>query len=364
MPMSTVRSAVYKSVMTKHYFVINPVAGQGKSPDLIPDIHAVCRVAGIDYEIHETTGPGDTEQFVRTCCETRASGAFSEGEPSDILRFYACGGDGTLSDVVNGAAGFDFTEVGCIPTGTGNDFVRNFPEAPFDDLTAQIRGRSQLTDLIRYDGICDGEYVSRYCVNMFNIGFDSNVVDLTARMKRLPLMSGSLAYLFSVGAMLVEKKGANLRVEYEDGFVYDGKLLVIAVANGCFCGGGVKGIPKAVTDDGVFDVSMVRNIPRHMFAALFPKYMKGTHLSDPRLEDIIRYTHETALRISPNHKTMKLCVDGEITKAGPIRFAIAPKAFRFIIPSEKKGVDRSSAEWHNRGDGLKAAAKNYNPRRI
>jgi hypothetical protein len=159
---------------------------------------------------------------------------------------------------------------------------------------------------------------------MFNIGFDSNVVDMTARMKKLPLMSGSLAYLASVGTMLAEKKGADLRVEYEDGSVFDGRLLLIAVANGCFCGGGVKGIPKAVTDDGMFDVSLVRDVPRHMFAALFPKYMNGTHLSDPRLDDVIRYTHETSLRISPNRKLMKLCVDGEITKAGPVRFAIAP----------------------------------------
>ena len=340
--------------MTKYYFIINPAAGQGEALDLLPDTHAVCQVAGIDYEIHETTGPGDTERYVRRRCENRASGAFADrkasgafadrkaadgsadGQPADTLRFYACGGDGTLSDVVNGAAGYDFTEVGCIPVGTGNDFVRNFPGAPFDDMIAQIRGKSQLTDLIRYDGICDGEYVSRYCVNMFNIGFDSNVVDMTARMKKLPLMNGSLAYLASVGTMLAEKKGADLRVEYEDGSVFDGRLLLIAVANGCFCGGGVKGIPKAVTDDGMFDVSLVRDIPRHTFAALFPKYMNGTHLSDPRLDDVIRYTHETSLRISPNRKLMKLCVDGEITKAGPVRFAIAPKAFRFVVPEKKK----------------------------
>ena len=331
--------------MIKYYFLINPAAGQGQALDLLPDIHAVCQVAGIDYEIHETTGPGDTERYVRRRCENRAAGGsaagqsagdLTDGQSAVILRFYACGGDGTLSDAVNGAVGYDFAEVGCIPAGTGNDFVRNFPGAPFDDLIAQIRGQSQLTDLIRYDGICDGEYVSRYCVNMFNIGFDSNVVDLTARMKKLPLMSGSLAYLASVAAMLAEKKGADLRVEYEDSFVHDGRLLLIAVANGCFCGGGVKGIPKAVTDDGMFDVSLVRDIPRHMFAALFPKYMNGTHLSDPRLDDVIHYTHESSLRISPNRKLMKLCVDGEITKAGPVRFAIAPKAFRFIVPEKKK----------------------------
>ncbi|MBQ9015883.1 MAG: diacylglycerol kinase family lipid kinase [Firmicutes bacterium] len=336
--------------MTRHFFLVNPAAGQGKALDLIPDIHAVCQVAGIDYEVHETTAPGDAERFVRSCCEKQAAvdgatasadrqaaraTASADRQAASSLRFYACGGDGTLNEVVNGAAGYDFAEIGCIPAGTGNDFIRNFPEGRFDDLIAQIRGQASLCDLIRYEGICDDAYVSRYCVNMFNIGFDSNVVDLTARMKKLPLMSGSLAYLASVFAMLAEKKGADLRVEYGDGFVHDGKLLLIAVANGCFCGGGVKGIPRAVTDDGRFDVSLVRNIPRHTFVRLFPKYMKGTHLSDRRLSDVIRYTRETSLHISPNRKTMKLCVDGEITKAGAVRFTIAPKAFRFVVPGSK-----------------------------
>lgn len=355
-------------IMTKYYFIINPAAGQGAARELVPEIDAVCSVAGIDYEIYATAAIGDAEGFVRERCEE----SLGAPEESVTLRFYACGGDGTLNEVVNGAAGYDFAEVGCIPAGTGNDFVRNFPEGNFDDLVAQIRGKASLCDLIHYEGICDGEYIWRYCVNMFNIGFDCNVVDMTARMKQMPLMSGSLAYLASVAAMLVEKKGADLRVEYppEDGegvgadagalpdasdrnietakgapaasaaagsdnggFVYDGKLLLIAVANGCFCGGGIKGIPRAVTDDGFFDVSLVKNVPRHVFVKLFPKYMEGTHLEEERLKDVIRYTHETSLHITPNKGTMKLCVDGEITEAGAVRFSIAPGAFRFIVPT-------------------------------
>ena len=329
----------------KHYFVINPAAGQGEARSLISEIDAVCSVAGIDYEIYETKGPGDGERFVRACCEEYAGRA--EGE-APALRFYACGGDGTLNEVVNGAFGFGFTEIGSIPAGSGNDFIRNYPGGRFDDLIAQIRGKSRLCDLIHYEGDCDGMQVSRYCVNMFNIGFDSNVVDMMARMKRLPLMAGSFAYLVSIAAMLIEKKGADLRVEYisaagssddpaadtgeSSGFVYDGKLLLIAVANGRFCGGGIKGLPRAALDDGVFDVSLIRDVPRHTFIRLFPKYMKGTHLSEPRLENVIRYTRETSLTISPNRGTMKLCVDGEITNAGPIRFECCPLVFRFIVP--------------------------------
>ena len=368
----------------RHLFIINPEAGQGEARDLAAEIEAVCSVAGLDYGIYETTAVGDAERFVRACCEEhcRTEGAEAceaagaeplpdaagDGTLPDAagagalppLRFYACGGDGTLNEVVNGAAGHAFAEVGCIPAGTGNDFVRNFPGGSFNDLIAQIRGEARPCDLIRYEGVCDGREVSRYCVNMFNIGFDCNVVDMTDRMKQKPMMNGSLAYLVSVFATLIRKKGADLRVEYpagagreepagasgeasaganveapgDTGYVYDGKLLLISVANGCFCGGGIKGIPRAVTDDGVFDVSLIRNVSRTTFVKLFPKYMKGTHLSDPRLEDVIRYTHEQSLFISPNGSagTMKLCVDGEIVTAGPVRFTLEPRAFRFIVP--------------------------------
>ena len=45
---------------------------------------------------------------------------------------------------------------------------------------------------------------------MFNIGFDSNVVDMTEKIKNLPLMPGPLAYMISVFIVLIKKKGADL----------------------------------------------------------------------------------------------------------------------------------------------------------
>ena len=311
--------------MKKLLLLINPVTARSALTPHLIDVIDCFEKGGYAVTTHVTQRKNDTQDTVK-----------SIGEQFDTV--VCAGGDGTLNEVVNGAAGSDFAEVGCIPAGTGNDFIRNFPEGRFDDLIAQIRGQSRLCDLIRYEGCGGGAELSGYCVNMVNIGFDSNVVDLTARMKRLPLMTGTVAYLSSVTALLAKKKGADLRIEFpkaehEDaGFVYDGRLLLIAVANGCFCGGGLKGLPRASTDDGTFDVSLVKNVPRHVFIRLFPKYMKGKHLEEKRLADVIRYTHETELRISPNRGEMKLCIDGEITKAGPVRFTICPKAFRFIVP--------------------------------
>ena len=141
-----------------------------------------------------------------------------------------------------------------------------------------MRGRSVSSDLIHFHAVYDNNITESYCANMFNIGFDCNVVDLTSRVKRWPLVGGSLAYLVSVFLILIRKKGADLRIEYDDGRVLDGKILLIAIANGCYCGGGVKGVPYCTLDDGLMDVSVVKDISRMCFLTLFPSYAKGTHM--------------------------------------------------------------------------------------
>jgi YegS/Rv2252/BmrU family lipid kinase len=319
----------------RHFFILNPAAGQGKALRLEKKIWKAADEAGINALVHITTRPGDGEMFVRSKCNEIKD---------ETLRFYACGGDGTLNEVVNGLfieredgtfGAASNAEVANIPVGTGNDFIRNYGTADdFRDIPLQITSGSRPCDLISYRGECGGKEISRYSVNMFNIGFDCNVVDKTASLKKKPLLVGPAAYLAGVATMLIKKKGADLTVEYDDGYKFSGKLLLIAVANGCFCGGGVKGIPKARTDDGLMDVSLVKNTTRRNFVRLFPKYSKGTHLEDPAADELVLYKKCRRLKITPNEGKMKLCVDGEITMAGTMNFRIVPEAFRFVVPGE------------------------------
>lgn len=348
----------YNHLNMKHIFILNPKAAGKRGEQLVRDIHAIWSTSGEDYEIYETRHSGDAEDFVRMRCTTDpVIDAKGNRMP---LRFYACGGDGTLCEVVNGVmseAGGDSDtlaarrpriEIGCIPMGTGNDFVRNFPASDFNDLMDQLRGEAVACDLIKYEaeppkgpeGPQAKGAPARYCINMFNIGFDCAVVDKTDQFKRLPLINGSAAYLVSIAQNLILKRGEELRIEYPDGFVYEGKLLLLSLANGCFCGGGIKGLPLASTDDGRMDVSLVRDVPRRTFVKLFPKYQNGTHLDDPRVREILRYTQETSLVVTPKKGSMKLCVDGEISRTGKVRFSMATKAIRFIVPAPNAREDR------------------------
>lgn len=309
-----------------NYFFINPKAGQGKGIDkLAANIEAAGASLAMTTKIYITKGVGDGERKARETAQSLG------GQPA---RFYACGGDGTNNEIINGAAGFDHIAVGCIPIGTGNDTVRNFP-GDFMDIKAQLLGTSQKIDLIKYSGILDGIYQERFCVNMFNIGFDCNVVELTGRLKQKPLIAGSMAYLLAVMGMFVQKKGIELKL-FEDGkTLVDNEVLLCAIANGSYCGGGMYTSPQASLSDGFFDLNIIKDVPRLSFLRLFPKYQKGTHLQTPGIEQILTIKKCRSLTLEPKRDHFFLCADGEISTAKTIYFEIVPKALAFIVPSAK-----------------------------
>lgn len=326
----------------KNVFIVNPYAGQGKGNDkFIEKIESVAADLGMPVSVYKTAGVGDGQVLARQIAVEASKGT----------RIFACGGDGTFNEVLNGVmeaqAGSEIS-IGLIPMGTGNDFCRNFPEAgDFVDIRSQLLGSPVPCDAIRYSGMLDGRQQTRYCANMFNIGFDCNVVDLTATLKTYPLVAGSFAYLLAVFSMMVKKKGANLRVEVDGEVRNDGPLLLTAVANGCFCGGGVKSSPEARTDDGLMDYNIIRDVSRLDFIRLFPKYAKGTHMSVPGVERIIdtgKAKHITITPLNGEGKlgTMRLCTDGEIVDAEKIDMEIAPRAFSLIIPTggEPRGTGK------------------------
>lgn len=310
-----------------HYFVLNPASGNKKGKnDILREIRDAAEKVGVEYDVRFTKAPKDGRKIVRSICEN------ADGP----VRIYGCGGDGTVNELVNGAYGFDNVEIGVIPQGTGNDYIRNYgdPEQ-FLDVEKQLLGKSQDSDLIHYKAEYNGEITEGFCANMFNIGFDCNVVDMTNTVKTWPLFNGSTAYLASVFIVLAKKKETNLRIEYADGTVRDGNILLCSVANGCFCGGGIKGVPKSILDDGLMDVSVVRGgITRTTFVKLFPKYQKGTHLEDPLLvrKKICDYRKEKTLTITSNDESLRLCVDGEISSQKRVEFTVLQDAFRFIVP--------------------------------
>lgn len=321
----------------KTVFVVNPKAGGGKKFDsIIETLEGLkAKFKGmVDY--HVTTAPREARTFVSEYCK-------SEG----VARFIACGGDGTLNEVLNSAVEFDGNEVGVVPIGTGNDFCRNFPsDVDFNDLEGQVLGSSVRCDAIKYHTETGGGTVSGYAANMFNIGFDCAVADMTDTVRDKTVISGPFAYLASIFINLAQKRTTRLKVDIDGEEYFTGELLLTSVANGCFCGGGLKTNPIAQINDGLINVNVVKNVTRTKFLSLLPSYIKGECLGKPGIDKILKSLKCKSVRISPLDGRMRISVDGEITDAGVAEFEIVPGAFSFVLPGrvlEAEAEDAAAA---------------------
>ena len=295
----------------KHLFVINPAAGKyDHTGEFTQKIRTVCDRAGVDYEILVSRAPGDCTKIVQTA----AAGG-------DELRVYACGGDGTLNEIVNGAVGHPNVAVTHYPGGSGNDFIKIFSEpAAFTELERLLDAEESSFDLIR----CQDDH---YSLNVCSMGFDARIGTEIGKYKRLPLVSGSGAYILSTAINLVKGVHEHYVVRI-DGEVFDGRQTLICIANGRWYGGGFNPVPCSEPDDGLLDVLLVKSVSRATVANVIGKYKAG-HFD--QLPKIIRHFTCKRVEITCDRKS-EINLDGELLMAREAKFEVVPQAIRFFYP--------------------------------
>lgn len=299
----------------KHIFVINPNAGKKDRFEEISDL--LKKYDGIiDYEVYKTTCKGDGREYVRNYLLTHPK--------EETYRFYAIGGDGSLHDVVNGASAFENAEVACYPSGSGNDFIKNFKDDDgFRNLDRLIHGKVKKVDLLKAN--------DKVSINIFNYGFDGEVTFKMHRIKRWPLMDGKGAYNVAAVSSLLFNMSTKMKVTLDDEVVFDDKGLLIAVANGHTYGGGYKCAPESKVDDGLIDVCLIKKISRFSAPSLMSVYKKGEHLTNKKLTGKIIYKKCRHVIIeSPS--PVAYAIDGEVFREGYIDITILPLALNFILP--------------------------------
>ena len=298
-----------------YHFILNPKSGKkSKNPRYEDLIKQACRKRQLSYHIYYTTCSGDATEYVRSM--VRIS--------NERQRFICIGGDGTINEIVNSAPENPNVEFGVIPSGSGNDFVRNFTNRElFKNIDAQIDGEPISLDLIR----CN----STYCANMVNIGFDCAVVKEAARLKHSKLVPPSLSYIAGVFVVLFKRFGTKMRLIFDDGEIIDGTLLLTAIGNGQFCGGGFNNAPLALLNDGLMDLCIIKKISRINFLSLVSYYKKGTYLDKARAMKYIDYRQVSHFKMVFN-APLPICIDGEIKGAKTIDFSVVKNGFRFVVP--------------------------------
>ena len=278
--------------------IFNPKAGKKSKPPQITD-----------GDVYFTKCVGDAQRFVYEVCRTRD------------VHFIVHGGDGTISEVANGIIKANAGEralFSVVPKGTGNDFVRSF------DANKDIR----YIDAISFN--------NNYCINSLNTGLDLRVVEGSNKFKKLPFVSGSVAYFLGVLDAVFRKSDEKWHISLvnSDGSTeeFSNESFSLALfANGRFYGGGFNAAPLADTNDGIIDVILVKKISLFTLAWLILSYRAGKHFSDGGISDKFKryviYRHCTGIKIS---NITKICSDGEIYNTDCAEINIVPNALRYI----------------------------------
>ena len=310
----------------KHVFVVNPCAGgHDGSGALAIKIHDILK----DAEVYTTVAPRDATRFVCRWLDDHAG---------EAVRFYACGGDGTLNEVVSGVmesemsgarvercseAGSRCVEVACYPCGSGDDFVRYWQGVDFTNIAALVRGTAVPVDVMRLG--------DRYCVNTLNYGFEAAVCHHMAAVRRVPLLGGGMAYTSGIVASLATGRRNRCRVTVDGELWLDGEVLLLSVANGQYAGGGYHCAPRAVNDDGLLEVMAVTPMSVARFAKLIKYYKNGELLDREELRPLVHYRRGSRVEIDPLRDSY-VATDGEIVPGRRFDAECLHRAINFVIP--------------------------------
>lgn len=304
----------------KHIFIVNPAAGNGKTlPALLQKITFSAQKLGVDYEIYHTQTVGDA---------TRHTKKLIAASPDETLRFYACGGDGTMNEVANAVACHKNAEIAVIPNGTGNDFIRSFSHIDnFSDIDTSILGKAIPLDIIRYG--------DKYSLNILNVGLDSDVVKRVEEIKRASWVPHGMAYSIAITQVLTRSYGQHFKLTTEDGTVYENDFIIAVFANARYYGSGYKSAPLALLNDGLMDVCFFDKIPRTTLMKILPKYKSGTYIETLEQTPYIHYLKCKKITFdAPDF--MSVCADGELSPAKHLDIEVIPGGINVVVPKGSK----------------------------
>ena len=304
-----------------HLFIINPAAGsRDRTEKYTKNIQKVCDARGLSYRIEVSAAPGDCCRIARQAAQT-----------GDEYRIYACGGDGTLNEVVAGVAGYDNASVTCYRGGSGNDFVKIFGDTDaFLDLERLLDCKETTFDLMR----CNDDI----CLNICSVGLDARIGTDVSNYKRLPLLSGFRAYAVSTLINVVRGIGEHYVVEI-DGEKIDGEQTMICACNGRYYGGGFNPVPFADPCDGLLDVLLVKKVSRLQVPTVIGKYKAGRFQELPHL---VRHFRVKELTIHCDAPT-PINLDGELRTAETVHIRLAEEKVRFFYPKELSYLPNQAA---------------------
>lgn len=291
--------------MEELLFIINPVAGSGRCLTIKTIIEEDMKDYPGSFSIILTKNPKEATQIAY------------ESNTNTII---AVGGDGTVTEVAKGIIRRGYGTLGIIPGGTGNDFIKTLgiSKDPREALETIRQGKFTKVDI----GLANGYKF----LNIGSIGLDAEVVHTVQTLKKQ--IKGRLSYILGVFITLIRFKRKDVIIEIDGKHERKG-LVLFAIGNGKYYGGGLKMIPHAELNDGYLHGCIVKDVSKLRILTILPEVFKGKHLRHKKYAEIFKCK---GVKIH-SQEDIYMNLDGELFSPGKeIEFSLADEKLNILIP--------------------------------
>lgn len=298
--------------------IVNPNAGKGKGLMDWDRISSLFEKNKIAVFPEFTRRKGHAIELVRNW--------IGEG----YRQIIAVGGDGTLNEIVNGAFTQQFCKtsditIGMIPVGTGNDWGRMFGiPLIYEGSVKVIREHKEMLHDVGVITYMNGDQSEkRYFMNISGVGFEAAVVKKT-NARKVKGKSSNAIYFWNLVTSLLAYRSRKVEMVIE-GTTISHDIFSINVGNGRYCGGGMRQTPEAIPDDGLLDVTVIKEIRKFEILRSLKLLYDGTILSHPKVDGY----RTSQLMISSDHK-LYAEADGESLGHTPVEYSLIPAGIKIV----------------------------------
>ena len=312
-----------KSSNTSWYVVVNPHAGSKKTQEDWPEIRKLLKDNGFEFKSIFTEYQYHATELTKK--------AIQEG---GYRKFIIIGGDGTLNEVINGIfkqediPTTDIT-VSVISVGTGNDWGRmyNMPSSYKEQVEIIKKGKVFLQDIGKVSYLHHGKQKEHFFINIAGIGFDALVAKKTNIAKQKGA-SGILTYITSMISGLFQYDFNFVKIESEGKEILSGKVFSVSIGICKYNGGGIKQLPNAIPDDGLFDITAIRKVSKLKVIRNLVNMYDGSFI---KIKEVETFTGSEFRITGVPENSIYLETDGESLGNSPLNFTILEKKAKVII---------------------------------
>lgn len=300
----------------KTLLILNPAAGKGKGEKNFAAVLSALAEKFKNLEVKRSEYPGHIVEISKNAVK------------NSCQRIISIGGDGTPFEVINGlyADGKPGQEIelGMIPAGTGNSFIRDFDDAvPGKWLKHVLKGKTRKIDMVEFTYFMQGKEVKNYFINILGVGLIADILKLAnEKLKFLGTVGYSLAVLIRLF------KGMNNRINVTiDNRTIELKNSALVISNSKYTGGEMKITPMADTNDGKVDMIVFNEVNRREILNIFTNVFKGKHVNHPK----VKVFKGSAMEIDAEPQQL-LMADGELLGETPMKLKVLPGELKILAP--------------------------------